>query len=320
MRKKHSKAIKITFIAGVVVIVGLSVRGCVIDRSKSKENADKEATPVDTTYEANDYADETGALDTTHDVNGYTADDSIVEVVPSDEIVTVYGHTTPVDESYNQAFARNLEDENRYNRTSGLILRVCNGDGLTDSECEYLFSSIAILNQSNMAEVEKLIDGGRMSGDEYNLSWENMFLGNSPDYEVLQFFTNGRNAFVHNAYNQNRNNTKKEVKDYLDCIFDFIYNGLAFDVNGYSIYFDDLSRPAQLIIVDLADKVIETDKNYVIYLNDRGELSREESLEMINQFDNEMMNNIQNHIFYTNNRGELFVVYLPDSSKGVKSL
>jgi len=250
-----SKRIKALLLAIGFMASGFGI-GYVIDRLRSRENAGKESEMVNDNY-----------TDTKLDETPYVyEDDNSFQYTQNDgSVVNVTEY--PAGDDYNYAFASNLSNDSRHERLYDIVRRFNLGEMLTDEDCEYLFDSVTILNQANIAEVEKLVNGGRMSGDEYNLSYQDMFPVGSYDYEVVKYFLDMRNNFVHGAYRQNRGKTLNAVNDFLNIYVDFVFNDGKVNYQGNELNFYALSPMARFVITDLGSKVLETNHNYSANIN-----------------------------------------------------
>ncbi len=179
----------------------------------------------------------------------------------------VYTTKPGVGNPTNRTFAINLSNDSRFVETNRLVREMMSGQSLDDGEYEYIFNSVAALDQANIAEVENLINGGSMSGDEYELHYENMFDYGTFDYQVVSLFCDMRNNIVHNAYSQNGSSTADEVNHYMDFFINFVYNGLTLEYNGQYFGYYDLSPAARFIVVDMGHKMLTADHNYRAFIN-----------------------------------------------------
>ena len=271
-KKESNKKTKTIVITSIVTAAVLGISGLVYHLAK------KEANDIsNNSSESNAYSDE---------------NNNLAEIVPQEAfMVSSYDNNT--DNNYNETFASNLQNTSRYDRTISLIRRANSGERLSNYDYDYLINSIALLNQSNMAELENLIEGGRMQGDEYTLAFQNAFDYDSWEYQVIYYFMNERNYIVNEAYNQNRYDIDRRVKNFLDFYIGFVFNGICLDHNGEALGYKDLSPIAQLIVNDLGHKMLETKHDYVGYIDDYQFYYREILL-AVNEKYNETVNNFVN--------------------------
>ena len=129
--------------------------------------------------------------------------------------VAVSKTDTKKDESYNEIFRENVDDTiNHVDNLTRNVMRLNNGERLSEDELLETLNGINRLCQVNMAEVEKLIEGGNMSGDMILPLFDEMFPSGSIENEVISNFTSRRNIIVEDAYLQDGNLTTDEVNKY----------------------------------------------------------------------------------------------------------
>ena len=134
-------------------------------------------------------------------------------------------------------------------------------DEVTPSVFYNNLDNINLVLAANMNEVCNLMDGGRMTGDEFILTVN--YNNNSYDSIVLQEFVNLRNDMVHNAYQQSQGLTSQQIKLYLDKYLDFAFNGEP--VNG--IYWNEVNPMVRYIVTFMGMQMLGPNTNYSHTIN-----------------------------------------------------
>lgn len=189
-------------------------------------------------------------------------------VVVQEPPVVVEQTDTETDENYNDVFRENVDDTiNNMDPLSRNVWALNNGEVLSE---EALFDTINGINrlcQTNMAEVEKLIEGGKMSGDKIFPLFDEMFPKGSLERDVITSFTSRRNMLVENAYYQDPALTASEVSEYNDFFLDYIFGDVTFEYNGNRYGYYDISPIARYIVFMLGQTTLETNHGYVKDIN-----------------------------------------------------
>ena len=179
------------------------------------------------------------------------------------QVVSVEDSNTQTDEEYNETFRENVgETIENVDPLTRNIIRLNNGERLSEEELFDTINGINRLCQANMAEVEKLIEGGNMSGDKIFPLFDVMFPEGSIEYEVISSFTSRRNMLVDDAYNGDRALTTSDVNDYNDFFLDFIFGNVTFEHNGNRYGYYDISPIARYIVFMLGQTTLETNHAY----------------------------------------------------------
>lgn len=173
-----------------------------------------------------------------------------------------------IDENYNEVFRDNVEDtiENIDPLTRN-VMRLNSGEKLSEDELLNTLNGINRLCQANMAEVEKLIEGGNMSGDKIFPLFDEMFPKGSLEYEVISHFTSRRNMLVNDAYYGDSAATLSDVNDYSDFFLDYIFGDTTFEYNNQRYGYYDISPIARYIVFMLGQTTLETNHNYEKNIN-----------------------------------------------------
>ncbi len=175
----------------------------------------------------------------------------------------------PTESDYNQIFNHNAKSAMDETQNGKLISAIYHLKKGSCSEEEFLFilNTIKRLSNANMAEVRKLVDGGRMSGDEYRLSFGSFFEQTSYDYVAVSSFCNLRNNIVENAYKNDRRETSEALDKYLDKVLGFILGGKTMNFNDSKLGYYSLSPLAQYTVLQLAMGPLSADAGYSFVLN-----------------------------------------------------
>ena len=248
-RNIKKNIIKITSLAAALIIGGVIIDGCVVNKKRSSEFNSLKTNKVNT--------------QTTNNEKSLANQNVVVK----DDIITINNTTSKEPEDYNHVFLTNLQDETRYNRLPSISKKMLEKDSVSNEEFQYFLNSITILCQSNIAEVEKLVEGGRMGGKRVELYLQNLFDNESYDYFALYDFFTTRNIIVENAYKQNKDMTLSDVNNYLNYFLDFVFNGEGMSFNGELRGFYELSPVARFIIVSLGQSMLEINHNYTHKIN-----------------------------------------------------
>ena len=182
--------------------------------------------------------------------------------------VVVEKTDTQTDEEYNETFRENVSDTIKHiDPLSRNVARLNSGERLSEEEVLETINGINRLCQVNMAEVEKLIEGGMMSGDKIFPLFDEMFPSGTIEYEIVSNFTSRRNMLVDDAYNQDRALTTSDVNDYNDFFLDFVFGDVTFEYNGKRYGYYDISPIARYIVFMLGQTTLETNHDYTKNIN-----------------------------------------------------
>lgn len=182
--------------------------------------------------------------------------------------VAVSKTDTKKDDSYNETFRENVDDTiNHVDNLTRNVMRLNNGERLSGDELLETLNGINRLCQVNMAEVEKLIEGGNMSGDMILPLFDEMFPSGSIENEVISNFTSRRNIIVEDAYLQDGNLTTDEVNKYNDFFLDYIFGDVTFEHGGKRYGYYDISPIARYIVFMLGQTTLETNHDYFKNIN-----------------------------------------------------
>ena len=263
--KKNCKEtlIKITAIASALIIGGVAV-DFILNKEKSKLfaimsnkkpiNIEQTVTPIPTQE--------------VHVTPIVTATPTKIPVITQAPPVVVEKTDTEEDENYNETFRENVDDTiKQMDPLSKNVWSLNSGERLDEDALLNTINGINRLCQVNMAEVEKLIEGGRMSGDKILPLFDEMFPNNSLEKKVITSFTSRRNILVENAYYQDSDLTKDEVNEYNDFFLDYIFGDVTFEHNGNRYGYYDISPIARYIVFMLGQTTLETNHEYVKDIN-----------------------------------------------------
>ncbi len=172
------------------------------------------------------------------------------------------------DEEYNETFRENVSETIEHvDPLSRNVERLNSGDKLSEQELLETINGINRLCQANMAEVEKLIEGGMMSGDKIFPLFDEMFPKGTIEHEIISNFTSRRNMLVDDAYNQDRALTVSDVNDYNDFFLDFVFGDVTFEHNGKRYGYYDISPISRYIVFMLGQTTLETNHEYTKDIN-----------------------------------------------------
>lgn len=245
--KGKGLGIKILSIASALVLAGVAAHYH-LNKSKSKS-----------------FSNNTGAATITTTVKPTNPP----TITPKPAVSVSKTDTTP-DENYNEVFRDNVgQTIEHMDPLTRNIIALYRGERLSESDLFDTINGINRLCQANMAEVEKLIEGGRMSGDMILPLFDEMFPEGSLENKVLSNFVSRRNVLVENAYHQDAAYTASEVNDYNDFFLDFIEGSVTFEYQGKRYGYNDLSPIARYIIFMLGQTTLETNHNYSANINGR---------------------------------------------------
>ena len=174
----------------------------------------------------------------------------------------------PVSEEYNETFQNNLNGTVKsQDRLTILLVKAINGESLTNSELTYLMDNINRICMSNVAEVGNLLVGGRMQGDKYTLSFTDAYDNGTFDYYIMNEFCTKRNKIVTDAYKQDANLTRGQVKRFVDSFIDFAINGKYIRYHGEEYGYYDLKPITRYILVDMAQMILTAYPEYTATIN-----------------------------------------------------
>ena len=245
----RKKFIKITAIGTALVVGGTILVDYILDKNKSRTFSNNKSRIEQSIGDDNTFVVAT---------NKPTAK-PLVTVAP----VVVENSNTQTDDSYNEVFRENVEESIEHiDPLTRNVMRLYNGERLSEDDLLDTVNGINRLCQANMAEVEKLIEGGQMSGDKIFPLFDEMFAPGTIENEVLTSFTSRRNILVDNAYNQDRDLTLSEVNDYNNYFLDFIFGNVTFEHNGKRYGYYDISPIARYIVFMLGQTTLETNHGY----------------------------------------------------------
>ena len=148
--------------------------------------------------------------------------------------------------SANEVFNEKLDET--YDNIDSYVTQVSRIEDkvYTEDEINALVNKLNMMAVSGVTEVENMLNGKKMKGNNYQLSSEDYFAKGTCDYVAVGEFTNLRNNIINNAYNVTKSKIKKEITAYLDYLNMFIL-GIK-PINNTDIYFSDLGPLAQYII------------------------------------------------------------------------
>lgn len=182
--------------------------------------------------------------------------------------VVVEQTNTQTDDEYNEIFRDNVDETIEHiDPLTRNVRRLNSGEKLSEEELLETLNGINRLCQANMAEVEKLIEGGKMSGDKILPLFDEMFPNGSIENIVLTSFTSRRNMLVEDAYNQDIALTTSDVNDYNDFFLDFVFGDVTFDEGNRRYGYYDISPIARYIVFMLGQTTLETNHAYSKNIN-----------------------------------------------------
>ena len=244
-KSKKMKFIKITSLC-MVPILALAAISYAINKNRSKT-----------------YSNSTSKTKITENVKN--TPESEITIAP---VATRVPTKTEVDEHFNEVFDKKVDQGvEQVDKLTMLVRKIKDKEEISEKEFEYVLNQINRLCYANMAEVEKLIEGGKMSGKETLLNLQNMFAKDSIEYRVLDQFCTMRNSIVHNAFAQDREETRLEVNGYVDFFLDYVFSDSTFELDGKRYGYYDISPVARYMILLLGQTTIETNHEYTGKIN-----------------------------------------------------
>lgn len=199
------------------------------------------------------------------------------------------GEKTPYNGSLYMQNIKNIAEND------DLILRARNylaGNYTSYYELMSICDGISMRSGANMNELANLLNGGRMNGDYCELSLESMFNEDSFDYVAVHEFCTRRNSIVRNAYNQNINESRNQVKNYLDFFVDFLYNGKTMQGSREFDYLD-LNKLSQFDIINLGLQMLTTCNDYSKTIHGRVYNAQELSNKIYNDYYGFLMEDLE---------------------------
>lgn len=154
-------------------------------------------------------------------------------------------------------------------RLTEIVGRLYNGERVNEDDLTFALKNISEKCYINMPGVYDLINGKRMTGHIEKLDFSNMFPEDSFEHFILKGYCLSREDMINNAQLQRRDTTKADLKNYLDEICNFTFNGATVDYRGNLMNFYSLSPIARYIVAHLGMQATFVDKNYSTKINGR---------------------------------------------------
>ncbi len=149
------------------------------------------------------------------------------------------------------------------------MIRIVNFEEMSPKEFYNNLDDFNIYLGKNITEVCELLEGGKMSGQEFEIHLETLFDKDKEpnEYEAAKYFSDLRNNIVHNAYKQDSGVTEKDVKAFLNPYIDLCANKNQVMIGDRPIIFNGLNPMARYSIGGLGANVAECpveDYKYII--------------------------------------------------------
>ncbi len=148
-------------------------------------------------------------------------------------------------------------------RLTSIVMRMCNGERVSEDDLYYFMNEVGRIAYTNIPGIRDLLSGKSMSGDkDAKIELYKMFPKDSKEYIVLKAFCLPREDLGHNAFAQRPETVRSNLKDYMDIINSYIFDGTGIDYGSDVAYFYELSPLGRFIVYMLGSQTLLGDSTY----------------------------------------------------------
>ena len=233
--ENKKKGIKFKYIAAGTVLAGALLFGCVLIHNSNltdEEKARRKNNKIYTQTYDNDF--------------------------------TVTRHSGSANEKFNDNLDKTYANIDDF---TNQVLRI--DDRIyTEDQINALVNQINRMAVSDVTELERVLNGKKMSGDNYQVSFEDFFDHGTYEYVSVGKFVTARNKLINNAYKKNatKASVKKEMTSFLNSLNRFVL--CVEPIKDTDIYYSDLNPTAKYVITAFLKAYIQPSAlNYSITIN-----------------------------------------------------